>query len=234
MNKELEELYQSYWEIYYNKLQALYDEEKPKSRTNPLLIKLDNEADYINADLRIMFFGQETNEWPVGKDVLEISNAYEIFFKTNSLFVKYPSFYCNGMKKFKNMIQSKHPNKEIRFVWNNIIKTGKDGKGQPDEEVYKLEKDWFPVIKDEIRILKPDYIIFFTGPYYDNLIESTFNNINYIDIPRFSMRQLTKFSINDILCFRTYHPNYLYKIKRKSSLHIDDYYNAIIDSILPI
>lgn len=64
MNELLKNLYSSKWGKINEMLQS-FNEDDPEDlenlATHPLLIKTDDE--YAKADLKVMFFGQETNEW---------------------------------------------------------------------------------------------------------------------------------------------------------------------------
>ena len=59
------------------------------------------------------------------------------------------------------------PGKRVSLIWNEISKLSKR-KGEGGEAVnafeHDIEKRFFHVIPEEIKILKPDIIIFLTGP----------------------------------------------------------------------
>jgi hypothetical protein len=139
----------------------------------------------------------------------------------------HPFWY--GLKKFKMMIEEKYPAKQIRYVWNNIVKIGReDGKGLPSDYIYKIEKEYFSVIAEEVRIIKPSIILFLTGPNYDNKIVDNFGNSSFSALAPFNNRALAKISIPDVdFAFRTYHPGYL----ARSGKNITSFYNPIINEI---
>ena len=59
----LQEIYNSKWNELSDGLnEILKDNSKENKPTNPLLLYI-NEDDYKNADIKIMIFGQETNDW---------------------------------------------------------------------------------------------------------------------------------------------------------------------------
>lgn len=70
-----------------------------------------------------------------------------------------------------------------------------------------------PVIKSEIKILKPDIVIFFTGPYRDKWIEHNFNDAKFLktetSFSKWPLAQLVSKYLPE-KSFRTYHPNYLW------------------------
>jgi len=229
MNNTLNKLYNSKWEKYHIELQNIWkDESLIKKPTNPLLLKIDDEVDFINSDLKVMIFGQETNGWYENSDdINSISNEYSNFYGTGYCY-KYGGQFWNGVNRFQTLLQAKFPSKKIRFVWNNIVKTGKsDGRGMPPNYIYEVERNYFSIIKDELKIIKPNIVVFLTGPNYDWVIKDNFGLLNYEPLFPYSERQLSKVSLESVdFCFRTYHPNYLWRN------NINSYFDRIIDEIL--
>ena len=116
--------------------------------------------------------------------------------------------------------------KKSSFIWNNIIKAGKQGKGRPHNEILEIERKYFNVIKKEIEIINPNIIIFFTGPYYDDVLKKVFPEIKISKIDNFPERRLAKISVSsNCIAYRTYHPNFLWRN------NIDRYINTIIADI---
>ena len=93
--------------------------------------------------------------------------------------------------------------------------------------IYKIEKEYFNVINDEINVLKPDIILFVSGPNYDKVIKNSLIDANFEALSdKFSARQIAKIEFkNHNNIFRTYHPNYLWRN------NIDSYFNEIIENI---
>jgi hypothetical protein len=232
LNEKLNELYSSKWEGIQSELNRIVnDDTLPIKPTNPLLIYL-NEEDLNMADVRVMFFGQETNSWQLGNEILTddidmlLKDQYDAFFNHNGCF-SYGGQFWNGISKFKQMIAEQLPNKKFSYVWNNIIKIGKhDGNGCPPDYIYEIERKHFSVVQQEIDIIKPHIILFFTGPNYDNKIADNFENLSYSAISSFTERELAKISFPNVEnVFRTYHPNFLWRND------IERYFNAIINEI---
>lgn len=226
LNLGLRQLYTSTW----SDLQKQYDEvnandaytDKP---TTPLLLQVGNEESYKKADIRIMFFGQETNGWYEEDDEMEgILQAYNNFFNSHYCF-KYGGQFWNGVSRFLHLFKKEVPDQEISFLWNNVVKIGRsEGRGLPPPYVYDMEHKYFPVISKELKILKPDLVLFLSGPNYDHIIEQSLGKTEKKTVQSFSQRQLVKIKTADLpLSYRTYHPNYLWRNG------IDDYFNAIIN-----
>ena len=230
MNKELKKLYASKWEILSKELnKVLNDNTIPIKPTNPLLIKLHNEEEYKNADFRIMFVGQETNDWDsvfhANLDI--VLNVYQDF--TSGRRFAHKGHFKNHINRFLNLIEQKYPNKKTEWVWNNIVKIGRaEEKGYPPNEIINIEREYFNIFKEELRILKPNIIIFFTGSY-DFEIDIKLNNPCRTNIPEFNNSELQLIHIEGIpFAFRTYHPK---KINFLGKKNYDKIYNTIIDSI---
>jgi len=166
-NKELKELYEKFWgELETNAKQIIQEEEKQENKpANPLLLKID-EDEYESSDLKVMIFGQETWGWnkSFGKSIEEGMSRYESFFIKEGFYKgRSKSVFWKAFDFFKNELNKHHNNKKIVYLWNNISKIGRDGERGTTKKIRNLEQTYFPIIKEEIKILKPDIIIFLTG-----------------------------------------------------------------------
>ena len=192
---------------------------------NPLLLRINDEHKFEDGDIRLMFFGQETNNWYDERrnTVKGVQEFYDGFFNEKECW-NYRSPFWNGIEKFLDLLDLKYPNKEIRILWNNIIKIGRyKDMGTPPSYIYQIERGNFKVIEEEIEITKPNLIIFFTGPNYDQYIRENFGNIEFKGVDGFSDRTLAEVKIIGVhQSFRTYHPSYLQRIG------IDNYLKAIV------
>ncbi len=230
MNSTLKKLYLNNWNILSEKLNELIlDNSKEIKPTNPLLIYVDEEK-YLNADIRIMIIGQETNDWEGNfqKDIDYTLDLYNNFLNNNSCF-SYGGQFWNGYNRFLSLLQNKYPQKKIASIWNNVIKIGNSGrhKNKSLDYIYSTERDYFNILKDEIEILKPNIILFLSGPNYDNEIKHSLENITFNSFSeKYTSRALSKIEFNNHLnIYRTYHPNYLWRN------NIDSFFNEIIEDI---
>jgi hypothetical protein len=229
MNEALTALYSSKWNSLISKLEAItQDKNLDIKPTNPLLLYIDDEEGYQNADIRLMIYGQETNSWyeKGNGSIDEIQNLYDGFFNEGECW-QYRSQFWNGVKRFVSSLQNKYPDKKIRLTWNNIVKIGKQGdKGLPPDYIYEIEREYFNVIPEELEILNPNVVLFFTGPNYDSIVKDIFGVLKYQALPDSTERQLSKVSLQKVpFAYRTYHPNYLWRHD------IDDYFDTIIEDI---
>lgn len=230
INLNLQSVYKEKWDLFSDKLnQILKDETKEKKPTNPLLLYIDEEK-YKNADIKIMIFGQETNDWEGDfQNNIETSiETYDDFFNSNDCYA-YGGQFWNGFNRFLTLLKNKYDKKSISSVWNNVIKIGNSGKNKnyPPDYIYNVEKEYFNVIKEEIDILKPDIILFVSGPNYDIEIKNSLVDVDFKPLSaNFSERQLAKLSYkNQPNIYRTYHPNYLWRN------NIDSFFEEIINDI---
>lgn len=215
MNTQLYDLYSSKWDRLSKHMKELSQSDQYAEKpTNPLLLSTNKQSNYTNADIRIMIFGQETNSWygDFNGDIRKVQKLYDDFFATGYCF-KYGGYFWNAIKLFRNEIRNRFPEKSIDLLWNNVVKVGKSGsKGKPPKYIYEIEKKHFNVIPDEVKIMRPNLILFLSGPYYDSLIRNAFGEIDLKSIQGFKKRQLAEIQLPlPIKTFRTYHPNYLYK-----------------------
>ena len=199
--------------------------------TNLLCLKPSKE--YIDADIKVMIFGQETNDWE-GKflhtgGVHHLQNVYDGFFNGGACY-KYGGQFWNGFKKLKESLtrEYKNENKSIEFLWNNIIKIGKSGeKGSPTEDVLEWSKQTFDLVRMEVEHYKPDVIVFFTGPTYNKFIKIAFPDAIFEKCSGKDSREIAfvKSKYLPQKSIRTYHPGYLF---RKG---FDDYLEIIVSQI---
>lgn len=225
-NEKLNKLYQDKYPILTKMIQDKNTKLKVQDRdsqmaTNPLLLK--SFESYDIADFKIMFFGQETNFWlkeinngVFNGEILPILSLYERFFINGNCF-RYGGQFWNGIKLFKNKVNKSFDEKKIEYIWNNIEKIGQCKKGFP-HAISNITEKYFNVLQDEIEILKPDLLIFFTGPNYDSSIKKYFGEFEMKTIYPFNGRELCEIIIPNMpRSLRTYHPNYLWRSKTISS-----------------
>jgi hypothetical protein len=113
INKQLHELYASKWEALSEALQKIV-EDGPQVPAHPLLLYVDNEEEWLQADLRVMIFGQETNGWEADDDTIEsICVEYDKFFHKGVCWERGGHFW-NGVGRFQDLLAEKFPDKKIQ------------------------------------------------------------------------------------------------------------------------
>lgn len=218
MNNQLEELYSTKWRKISEMLQSFNEEDLgdyENMATHPLLIKTDKE--YENADLRVMIFGQETNQWigpfEEGIDINSVINMYDNFYLKKG-YEQYGKPFWNFIRSLK----STSDKKKVGYIWNNVLKIGKSESGTPQQGLINYTIDYFNVIPQEIEILKPNVLLFLSGHQYDKYIMKTVDTFNPLPIEGVNINELCilKFdNLNIDIAIRTYHPGYLQRLKER-------------------
>lgn len=244
--------------LYGSKIPELYAALKPivmgneyaKKPAFPLLLDLgeDEQAkEYDRADLRVMIFGRENNNWnnPDGKETYEkfdFSSSDEVFEEVNGLMDLYDKFFhydhtywtrfmdC-GPGALSNLLKEKYPDKKICCLWNNICKIGigraESGgcRGEAPLYIHEAEREHFDVIRDEIRILKPDVLVFMVGHTGDKYIKEVFGDVRYTPANP-AIQELDFLDIPDVKCA----VRMVYPLFKKWTL-LNSCYDAILKEI---
>lgn len=198
MNKALEQLYRGKWN-------NLIENSKELRTAYPLLIKVNE--DYVNADIRVMIVGQETDGW-IGelqkceKSIAEAQEEYFKYFYKSKNKNRRPFWNRKNFRYFKEELVKRWPNKKVGFVWNNVHKIGKISRGKPTPRIIELERRYFDVFGSELDILAPNIIIFASG---DRCIPVKHLKVKPVNKDPVSKVHLLDFP--DIFAVRTYHPN---------------------------
>lgn len=205
-----------------------YDEKTP---TNLLCLNLSKE--YLDAEVKVMIFGQETNDWHGdyggAKEAESLVDEYDDFFTSKKCFSSHGGHFWNAVSKTVEALEEK-TSKTVAVLWNNIVKIGKSGdKGRPEAALIEWQKPAMKFIIKEIEIAKPNIIIFFTGPDYDDMLQMVFEDIEFKNTNKKSLRQLAVVSSKYLpaASVRTYHPQYLWRND------FYDYLNDILAQVLP-
>lgn len=159
--------------------------QKSEDYSSPLLLKVDTEK-WLCADVKIMIFGQETKGWAMpssGEDkVLALMDQYYNFFysKGRKNSPRNKTFF-QGFDRVSSCIKNSpiYKNKSVDIIWNNINKVGKKKGTGVKDNIRDIERSYFNVIAEEIKLLQPDLLIFFTGPNRDGDIK---HNLSEFDI----------------------------------------------------
>jgi uracil-DNA glycosylase family 4 len=157
---------------------------------------------YFEARKRLMIVGQQTYGWENG-NIDELLRCYKAFnFGENyhaSPFWNITSKICNimGISRFA-------------IAWTNLVKCD-FREERPPLHLEERIQEAFPVLREEVDILQPDLLIFFTGPAYDERIAKSFKNISFRALDEFSYNTLATVVGPDVPAntLRTYHPKYL-------------------------
>ncbi|MHB8057270.1 MAG: hypothetical protein ACYDHC_05175 [Desulfuromonadaceae bacterium] len=194
-NQRLLELYKSHESVIYE-----ISSRCSEDMEGPFLIAPD-EA-YWSARTKVVFVGQETNGWSSQDDISSQMATYTRFDLGKSY---YSSPFWNVIRKFESALTGSN----FSSAWLNFNRYDQEG-GRPswDNQCILSELDF--LFLEELKLLTPDIVIFFTGPNYDERIAALME-ATYLPVKNFPIRQLGEIKASEFktIMFRTYHPNYL-------------------------
>lgn len=270
LNDKLVNLYGPKIPSLYAAVKPLFDDPDAKKPALPLLIELyedDNEEyPYEKADLRVMVFGRENNNWNDEKNrasdtytdfkynfnlkssediKAEISGVPDKIHGIGDIYGDY-CYHDTSYKKTKftikkdeliTILKNRLPELKIVDVWNNIFKIGlslsKRGNScsQPTPKIQEIEREYFNVIADEVKILKPDVILFLTGKGVDGRIREVFGLSDDAFNPVKDGLFLDRIEIPGVkYAARTVHPSERFKPNEYFTRH----FNALVNDLIGV
>lgn len=226
-NDRLYQVYASKWDTLCQKL----DEADLRGyEYSPLLLSVNAPDDFDTADIKVMLFGQDMSagDWykydRQAQPLAECMRAIRTFNNTvgavdlngNRQKIR----MGGGMNKFIDTFNARFPDKKIRYVWNDVAKLGRNVKkgNQYSRLLAEIEWGYFNVVKDEINAVKPQVLVFLTGPnsFWEGKLRQCLgiDASCYQPVPGWSgnVRQLALLALNEETfpsvkyAFRTYHP----------------------------
>ena len=180
---------------------------------NPMLLSF-NEKSYAEADMRVMICGQETWGWDNFGASIETSMAkYDRFFIQQEFYSGYGiSAYWKAFRFFESKLRGFYQGQNIQFIYQNLSKIGRnDGKTGVTDQIRSLERQHFPVFKQELQILRPDFVLFLTGPNRDHDIRFHYPDLVFSHAgDERILRKRAWVTSSELPCaaLRLYHPNY--------------------------
>jgi len=216
---KLENLYTDYLKVILSD-KELYEKVLNFNISSPIFLNCNAEfAKYIESDFKILYVGQETNYWfnskeRADKDLLhEIRNSKQYI---NGLTELYNDFnlghnYKKAIFTFMDILVDKlrKQNYMTGILWTNLLRhDGYNGK-VPLEVEKKITYNKNYIFRKELEILKPDAVIFATGPNYDYIIEKSYSGLEKIKATDESERKICMLKHKDLpeKSVRVYHPN---------------------------
>lgn len=244
LSEQLTSLYESKWD----KLMQQLDKRQIKTQC-PFVLSVQrygSEDWYVGADIKVMFFGQEVHSWEKNEDLGDTMRAYERFFEEKYVDEEVAGYFsqdeissgnrfmrwgCNGIMSGIRDILEACPGRRAAFLWNNISKLSTYEGGPVGPEVHELEREYFHVIPQEIEILRPDILVFLTGPGYNKYYSYILENFTLDGEPQMlsgiPQDNLMKLPIQGVRsAYKTLHPG-----AHLSETEHWKNYQAIIDDI---
>lgn len=219
INEELSELYYKHKKGIENIYFSVANSNWNKDLDGPFLMYCWEDF-FKEARYKILFIGQEASGTVLGgvrydETVIDdLIKGYKDFDmgkvkKNGPEYRKISAFW----REIWNMNKILNPELENEncFLWTNVSKyCTEEGKPVPWDD-HVLIVDEMNILQKEIEIVKPDIVIFFSGPNYDDKINIQFENkikFEQVDetIPLRALARL-KHEILPNHTYRTYHPN---------------------------
>lgn len=194
---------------------------------------------YAAADKKLMIVGQETRGWSIYKPYWTIEDSqkwainylnYQLDY-SNDYVIKY-GFVKKNTSPFWNFFKL-FSKDNIVPCWNNIDKAQRCINGETFSLTQEIELELNKILPNsektlfqkEIEIVKPDVIVFVTGPNYYATMEAAMNLekdslCNNKPSHASACVEITEISKLDIPTFWTYHPNHINHIKELSNIDI--------------
>lgn len=246
LEKDLQTAYSKDWES----LGIVMNEINADIQTPFLLSVARGEGDdadeswWTEADIRVMFFGKEVNQWrnEDTDDPLESVEAAMALYK-NFYSVHYnydaqvghfytenmtSSFFRDGVNGIMSELGVRFPGKKIACLTNNISKLSTSEGKSVSTGLHDIEMNELRVIVKEVGILKPNILIFFTGPgnnKYFRYIKQHFQVYSNEKLGNVEERDAVRLILNGrILAYKTHHP--------QGHKNRWEHYNAILDDIM--
>jgi hypothetical protein len=174
---------------------------------------------FSSSVIKLLVVGQQTNGWHGIFDEKCNDKAIDELMALYRKFNSGESCKKSLIMKAGQELQSKiNPGSDRSgFMWSNIVRLDRAGK-RPSAIESVLSK--IPWLFQEISILKPDVIVFFTGTDYDDRLITTFPGIALTAVPGFPSSMLSRLKHPSLpeRTFRTYHPNHLARKKKLGAI----------------
>lgn len=219
MQSQLDFLYLNYVETIFsdNELKELIENHIVSS---PQIIDIETpRGNYLDSEFKVVFVGKETNGWfnanerkEVGLEIIngqfeKYIHSLKKIYSNHNIGLKYRSpIYLFIDRLFDSLSEFK----KTGILLTELLRHDYYGSGLPSEIIAKVGYDNNYILRRELEILKPDALIFLTGPTYDRHIMMTYPSAVFHELEGYSLNQVA--TIENIphvkKAIRIYHPDY--------------------------
>jgi len=222
INRELKLTYDKYYQhiISYLKNNNAFN----RNISFPLL--LSPFPEYFQSNIKLMIIGKETFSWPASPNLLSLRDGIVNPEIVDLLLRNYAYFELGKGRQspfwqFCRQLNRKFNKSDKSFIWNNISKVD-ENKTTPKWDILKniSANNDFPIIIQEIELLKPEIVLFLTGAIPESHLQNIFKGLKMIPLNK------------DV--FRVIHPLLpycSYKTQHPKSLRIRGTFKQVIDFI---
>ena len=210
MDDELDQLYRSKWDVLSKAIPPNC------GMSNPLLAAVPSE--YEKLKRRLLIIGKETHDWGLWDErsktdpIRALRNGYEGFGRGK----KWNSPFFQAARRLQKKL---NPDSDpSAFMWLNLLICDQNQKTPTPEIIEKLRAISF--LREEISILQPHAVVFFTGPVYDYTIKHRQYFPDAEFEPQLPLWSKVRAAGLPAKTARTYHPKYL-RLKKQFGI-LDD------------
>lgn len=176
-----------------------------------------------------MIIGQENNRWdsmPIKFEQTDLREKINCSMNGTEKFHQIDGHKKSPFFQFAKNVAKTYNGEDYNTIesvaWTNILKVAHQtySKYLPNEKPELITEYCaaFKTISMEIQIVKPDILLFLTGPYYDKYIKMLFKEVSYSPVcEEHTIRAFARLSHECFPknTFRLYHPGYLARQKSK-------------------
>lgn len=237
MQNELDEVYES----FKTKAKAAMPVDLADNLSAPLLLSVPER--WLSSSNRILIIGQETKGWDWEGhgsflDFLRVANSVELLLRkyVEFNFAKkdpndHNSFFWRAYRKVRKRFDLSEEGIDSNVLWSNLIRADWEKKSVTNAPPQQQKTAWSifrGILTDEIKILKPHAVIFFTGPDYDEFLLSEFAGAKLHSFGSHPEREAAWLEHSSLppSTIRTYHPGHLNRVPELQHM-VDEIINEV-------
>ena len=194
----------------------------------PLL--LDPHERWLRAEVKLLVVGQETLRWHAGeiRTFHDFSGSTEGVATMRELYRQYRlgrdnpklnSAFWRGFRTLDGAVNRAVKPASDSALWTNIFKVNVSGSVMTNctrAEIARIHRAQAGLLRHEIEVLKPDVVVFFTGPRYDCAIRTEFDGVEFRPFGKAPVSTLAILRAPGLPAktLRSYHPEYLQRSRQ--------------------
>lgn len=218
MQEQLDDLYIEYLKRILSE-EDILDMINSHELSSPQLLDISApRANYIQSDYKIVFIGKETNGWfnrfeRQNAGLTTINGQYRQYLEELKKIYKKHNIGENYRKPIFTFIdlltERTNQIKNTGIILTELLRHDYNQEGASYQLAVRLAYDNNYILRKEIEILRPNAVVFLTGPNYDMYISHTYPQATFHSYNDYDLRQVAIIEgITNIgKAVRIYHPN---------------------------